>query len=45
MQIRIVRHSDVAACPILSLDVDHFRDDGSCRCFDPAPEHGTEQPD
>jgi hypothetical protein len=32
MEIRIIKSSDVAACPITSLSVSHYRDDGSCRC-------------
>jgi hypothetical protein len=32
MEIRIVKSSDVAACPITSLSPAHYRNDGSCRC-------------
>jgi hypothetical protein len=32
MKIRIITSADVARCPIHSLGVDHYRDDGSCRC-------------
>jgi hypothetical protein len=32
MEIRIVKSSDVAACPKTSLLPGHYRDDGSCRC-------------
>jgi hypothetical protein len=32
MDIRIIKSSDVTRCPITSLDRDHYRDDGTCRC-------------
>jgi hypothetical protein len=32
MDIRIVKRSDITACPKLSLSPAHYRDDGSCRC-------------
>ncbi len=38
MEIRIVRHSDIAACPITSLSASHYRDDGTCRCAETAAE-------
>lgn len=32
--VRVVRGSDVAACPKFSLLPAHYRDDGTCRCAD-----------
>lgn len=34
MRVLLVRQSQVAACPIRSLLPNHYRDDGTCRCFD-----------
>jgi len=28
-----IKPKDVARCPIRSLRVDHYEDDGSCRCL------------
>lgn len=39
MRAFVISMADVAACPQARLDVKHFRDDGSCRCFpDPVGE-------
>jgi hypothetical protein len=36
MKVRILKSSDVAACPKTSLLPAHYRDDGTCRCDETA---------
>lgn len=36
MRVNIIRSSQIAACPKLSLHPEHYRDDGSCRCGEAA---------
>jgi hypothetical protein len=31
---RIVKHSDISACPHVIFMPEHYRDDGSCKCDD-----------
>lgn len=35
IDIRMIKQSDIAACPWSILVPSHYRDDGSCRCDDP----------
>jgi hypothetical protein len=35
MDIKIIKHSDIANCPKRSLLPQHYRDDGTCLCDDP----------
>lgn len=34
--VRIIRQSDLLACPHCILVPKHYRQDGSCRCNDPS---------
>lgn len=33
--LRVIHRADIARCPYLILDPDHYRVDGTCRCDDP----------
>jgi hypothetical protein len=35
MRTRIVKHSNLLACPHSIVNASHYRDDGKCRCDDP----------
>lgn len=35
VKVRIVKHSDIAKCPHFILALEHYREDGTCRCDDP----------
>ncbi|KKM16765.1 hypothetical protein LCGC14_1682630 [marine sediment metagenome] len=32
--VRVVKQSDISACPHVILMPEHYRDDGSCKCDD-----------
>lgn len=32
---RLIKQSDIAACPQFIMVPEHYREDGSCRCDDP----------
>lgn len=34
--VRTIRQSDIRRCPHLILSATHYREDGTCRCDDPA---------
>lgn len=34
MKIRVIGSDDLRRCPITSLEREHYRDDGTCKCFD-----------
>lgn len=34
--VREIRQSDIRACPFVIFTPDHYREDGSCKCDDPA---------
>lgn len=33
--VRTIQRADIFACPFTIMAVEHYRDDGSCRCDDP----------
>jgi len=35
-RVRVIKSSTIAQCPYLILDPDHYRDDQTCLCDDPA---------
>lgn len=41
MKIRVISSADLHHCPITSLDVNHYRDDGSCLCREACPACGA----
>lgn len=34
--VRVIKRSDIGACPHIIMVPSHYRDDGSCKCDDPA---------
>jgi hypothetical protein len=34
--IRFIKQSDIQKCPHIIMDPSHYRDDGTCKCDDPA---------
>ncbi len=33
--VKIIKQSDITACPHVIMMPEHYRDDGSCKCDDP----------
>ena len=33
--VRVIKQSDISACPHVIMMPAHYRDDGSCKCDDP----------
>jgi hypothetical protein len=42
MEVRVIKHSDIARCPKQSLLPSHYRDDGTCKCV---PVYSDYRPD
>ena len=36
--VKVIRSSDIGACPTQRLDVQHYRPDGTCMCCPPRDE-------
>ena len=36
VEVRIMKHADILACPHVILVPYHYRQDGTCRCSDPS---------
>jgi hypothetical protein len=34
--IRFIKQSDILKCPHIIMDPSHYREDGTCKCDDPA---------
>jgi hypothetical protein len=34
-RVVLIKQSDILKCPFCIIDMDHYREDGSCKCNDP----------
>lgn len=39
-RINVIKHSDMARCPITSMSAEHYNDDDTCKCLNPDSQPG-----